>query len=254
MCVRRVALVEHGVGDGQRCPQVREELRQPGARDEALVDQGPTRRRRHRQVRERSRALPDSGLEAAAGDDQPPLERVVRGRMAGGVDRPRDDRLREPGARRGGRGPEGGRVERHRPPPSDSQIALGEDLLDQAPAASFGRTATRQEDRDDRGLRCREIAGEECQEGTVERECDARAIARFAIGPECAAMPERGEAGQGQRQHPVARPSARVRDEADTARIVLVPRVVQGRVGIERVAAPGSVSTGRGHGVVSGEG
>ncbi len=254
MRVGRVALVEDGVRDGQRLPQVREQLRQPGARDEALVDQRPARRRWHRHVRQCGRALADRRLEAAASDDQPPLEGIVGGRVSSVIDRTGDDRLREPGARRSRRRAERGRVERHDPPACDGQAARLEDLLDQPPAASLGRAATWQEDRDDRGLRCREIAGEECQEGAVQREGDARAIARFAIGPERTAVSERREAGEGQRQHPVPGPPARVRDEPDTARIVLVPRVVERRVGVARVAAPGSVSTGRGHGLVSGEG
>jgi hypothetical protein len=42
-------------------------------------------------------------------------------------------------------------------------------------------------------------------------------------------MPERRQAGEGQRQHAGPRTPAGVRDEPDTARVVLISRVVQGR-------------------------
>ena len=57
----------------------------------------------------------------------------------------------------------------------------------------------------------------------------AGAVARLPVRSERPAMPERRQPGEGQRQHPIARPPARVRDEPDAARVVLVARVVQGR-------------------------
>ena len=67
--VRRVALVEDRVAERQRGAQVREELRQPGAGDQALVDDGPARRRRDGQARpeRRHRRLADRGLERGVG-------------------------------------------------------------------------------------------------------------------------------------------------------------------------------------------
>ena len=64
--------------------------------------------------------------------------------------------------------------------------------------------------------------------GPVEREGHPGAVTRLAVGPERAAMRERREAGERERQDPIARPPAGVRDEPDAARIVLEARVVEG--------------------------
>ena len=71
------------------------------------------------------------------------------------------------------------------------------------------------------------LAGEQLQQRSVERQRDPGAVARLAVGAERAAMAERGQPGEGQRQDPVARPAAGVRDEPDAAGVVLEPRVVE---------------------------
>ena len=63
----------------------------------------------------------------------------------------------------------------------------------------------------------------------IQRQRDAGAVTRLAIGPERAAVGQRGQTGERQRQDPVARPAAGVRDEPDAARVVLEARVVQRR-------------------------
>ena len=77
----------------------------------------------------------------------------------------------------------------------------------------------------------REITGQQLQQRPIEREGDARAVARLAIGAERAAMAQRSETRQRQRQHPIARPPAGVRHETDAASIVLVAFVVERAVG-----------------------
>ena len=72
----------------------------------------------------------------------------------------------------------------------------------------------------------------------------AGTVARGAIGAERPAMAEGGQTGQGQRQDPVARAAARVRDEPDAAGIVLVARVVERGPGIATIGVHWQVSGG----------
>ncbi len=72
-----IALVEDRVIDGERRPQVRIEVGQSAARHEALVDDGPTRGGRDRELRDLPAGGPGSGLGTAPGDDEPALEGVI---------------------------------------------------------------------------------------------------------------------------------------------------------------------------------
>ncbi len=198
--------------------------------------------------------IADRGLEAAAGDDQPALERVVgeRAGVVGGAGRSGDDRVGEPGSR-GGRGrTERRRIERDRAPAGHRQPGLREDRLDQVPATGFEDPAAWQEHGDDRRAAIGEIAGQQLEDGAVEGEGDPGAVAGLAVGTERAAMAQRGQPGEGEGEDPVMRSAAGIRDEPDAACIVLVPRVVE-RHG-EGAAVAGSVLAGRGHGQVSGDG
>ena len=124
--------------------------------------------------------------------------------------------------------------------------------LDQAPAAGLEDAAAGKEHRHDGRPSLGEIAGQQLEDGAVEREGDPGAVAGFAVGAERAAMAQRGQSGERQGEHPVARSATGVRHEPDAARIVLIPRVVE-RHG-EGAAAAGSVLASRGHGQVSGDG
>ena len=61
----------------------------------------------------------------------------------------------------------------------------------------------------------------------LEGQRDARTVARLAVRREGAAMTQRREAGQCERQDTVTRRAARIGDEADAARVVLERRVVE---------------------------
>ena len=171
------------------------------------------------------------GLEPAPRDDQAPLEGVV-GERARVVRRHATAEPRSPG-RTPGRdaaadAPSAATSTGTARQASDRQAGLGEGRLDERPGTRLGGAAARQEQRDDRRpLGGRASPASSSQDEPVERERDPGAVARFAVGPERAAMAQRGQAGQGQRQDPVARSPARVRDEPDAARVVLEARLVQ---------------------------
>ena len=145
----------------------------------------------------------------------------------GGTGRPADDRLLERGARCGRCGAQRGHVEGHGPPGDDRQPRLAEDRLDERASPALGEPTARQEELDDTGPLGRAVAGQELEQRPVQRQRDPGTVARFAVRAERAAMAERRQPGQGQRQDPLARPSAGVRDEPDPARVMLEPRVVQ---------------------------
>ena len=65
------------------------------------------------------------------------------------------------------------------------------------------------------------------EDARLERQQDAGAVARGAVGGECAAVTERAEPGQGERQDERPRPPAGVSHEPDPAGIVLVAWVVE---------------------------
>ena len=91
------------------------------------------------------------------------------------------------------------------------------------------------------------------EDARLERQQDAGAVARGAVGGECAAVTERAEPGQGERQDARPRPPAGVRHEPDAAGIVLVAWVVErvrpanghGRGGSSASFGIGSLTVGR---------
>ena len=162
--VRRVALVEDRVGDGQRRPQVRVEVGQPAADDQALVDDGPRRRRRHGDLGERATGSTGGRLEPSPRDDEPPLEGVV-----GEGPRVRSERdgratiaCTNAGPRRRRGRTQRIRVAGHRTPRDDRQPLPGEDVLDQSARPGLDRPTPWQEQRHDarplRGQRRRPAA------------------------------------------------------------------------------------------------
>jgi hypothetical protein len=88
--VRGVALVEDRVGHVDRLPEVRIELGEPRAGDQALVDDRPTGRRRDRHVGDRTSGRTGRALQAASRDDQPAFVPRI-----GDARRSRHDRLRD---------------------------------------------------------------------------------------------------------------------------------------------------------------
>src|SRR4051794_3517298 len=78
-------------------------------------------------------------------------------------------------------------------------------------------------------------------ERRLQRQRDARAVARLAVGGECPAMAEVREARQCQVQHTVSRVPPGVRDETDATRIVLEAWVVQRVGGIGETSCHGSL-------------
>ena len=113
MRVRRVALVEERVADHERFGQVGVQLGEPRPRDEALVDDGPARRRRDRELGECPAGGARCALHAPARNHEASFECVVADRRAGLAHRTRHDRLAECGSRCCGRAPEGGGIGRN---------------------------------------------------------------------------------------------------------------------------------------------
>ena len=204
-CVRRVALVEERVrhATGPAGPG----RGRPGGRRR----RGPCRRssgtsRRDRQLGEAPPAA-RGDLQPPPGDDQPTLERPssATGRAARR-------------ARRAGRSTAWATADatpRRRPAPRRStgtsrqattgRPGVGERPLDERPRPRGGGAAARQEQHRRRPAapRRRLAPGDQPRgPSRLERERDARPVARLAVGPERAAMGQRREPGQRQRQDP----------------------------------------------------
>ncbi len=90
MGVRRVALMEDRVTELDGCDEVGIQLGQAPTGDEALVDDRPTRRRRHGEFGHGPAGIPGRRLETTAGDDETALEGVVGDRPRSAA--PRDGR------------------------------------------------------------------------------------------------------------------------------------------------------------------
>ena len=229
MGVRRVALVEDRVAELDRRSQVRIQLGQATAGDEALVDDGPARRRRHRQLGHGPAGVPGGGLQAASGDDEPALEGIVGDgpRVGGAPSGARDERLGDGRTGRGGRGAQRAGLHRDGPPGRDRELRVGEDALDESARGPSCAAAPGQEQHDDR----RAIPGgrrsERLEERWIQRQRDAGTVARFAVRPERPAMGERREPGEREWEDPRPRPAAGIRHEAHAASVVLEPRVVE---------------------------
>ncbi len=234
--VRRVALVEEGVPDADpRSPQVRVEVREAGARDEALVDDRPARGRRN-------------------GDDvaQPrTLEGGVAERGPPGVERAADERLDERWATGPGRATERIGVRRDRPPAQDLEPVGRETIADEPAGRSVpgAGTGPRQEELDDgRAILGKPAPGREgLDDRRVERDRHAGAVGRCAVCAERATVGEGGQTAEGEGQDVGKALAAGVGDESDAARVVFERRVVEGRDRVTRgdPIAPGGRGSGR---------
>ena len=230
MGVRGVALVEDRVAELDRRAQVRIELGQASAGDEALVDDRAARGRRHRQLGHGTTGGPGRRFQPAAGDDQAALEGVVG--QGPGIRRCRGSGGRRWPAPR----PGATRLPQHRALPDPSARAAtprsaapasANTRVTSVRAARCGGAATRQEEHHDGRPIGRQRGVEERQERGVQGQGDARAVARLTVRAERAAVSEGRQPGEGQRQDPRPRPPARIRDEAHATSVVLEARVVQ---------------------------
>ena len=202
--VRRVALVEQRIADadaGRR--EVRVQVGEAGAGDETLVDERPARRRRDRDhVAEPGGS--GGGLDPAADEDEPSLECGVGQGCSAGVERATDERLDERRPARPGRATERdgsvGTV-RQRATSRPSAARRSATSAPGAAAAAAG-AGSRQEELDDGGSLGGETGAghERLDDGRIERDRHAGAVRRGAVGPERAAMGERGEPAERERQ------------------------------------------------------
>ncbi len=236
--IGRVALMEDRVIDGEVGAQVRVQIGQATTRDEALVDDRPAGGRGDRQLRDLSAGRSSGGLGASSGDDQAAVEGVVGDgtRVIGRAGRPYDEGLGEGRPGRGGGGAERRGVRGDLAPAQEPEARLGDRHLDDRPGAGRRGAGSRQEAEEDPGRSggasgCSGGARDQPKEGPVERQRHAGAIARFAVGPERAAMGQRRQSGERQREHPIARPPAGIRHEPHAARIVFEARVIERVVG-----------------------
>ncbi len=228
-----IPLVEHGERDVDRRGEVREEGAQPVARDEALVDDRPRRRRGDREPWHAGRAPGGIGTASGAGEGQ--LEPRV-----GCIGRAWDQRVEDVRQRRRGLPAELSGVDRHGAPdwsgkPLGSE-RLGDDLARvrdpvRAPAGSNPGPLRGCE----HGEHARSRPGpppwiDHVQQRRGDRQQDAGAVAGGAVRGECAAMPECGEPAERERQDPRPGAPACIGDEPDTAGVVLVARVVERRL------------------------
>ena len=234
--VRCVSLVEDRVRDFDRRPQVRVQLAQSRPRDQALVDDGPARCRWHRQPGDRTACRSRGCLQTPPSDDQPTFEQRVRR-----ADRPRDDRLDHGRTRQRGSRPERPRLERNGSPANDRQTGIRENPVHKHSRQAGRDPASRQEQHDDPRPLGRACPSDQRQQRPRERHRHAGAVARLAVGGECPTVGQRREACERERQHPRMRPTAGVRHEPDSARIVLEPLVVQRRSVVALVVSIGGV-------------
>ena len=232
MRVRRIALVEDRVAERQRLPQVRVEVGQAAADDQALVDDRPRRGGRHGQLGQR-RHPPRAPRSRAVAARRPAVARRRRRRSVAGRRR-HGSAGRRPPARTPGATPRPrlrapsmstGTARQRRPAGrprrrSASTSARARALGQRGRAAGTARRPPgRSAASASPAIRPRSRA--------IERQRDTGAVARLAVGAECPSMAERGQAGEGQRQDPVARAPAGVRDEPDATRVVLEARLVE---------------------------
>ena len=221
MRVRRVALVVDGVADRDVGAQVGIEGADPGARDEALVDDRARRRRRDREVDDAG--LERVGFHPPAREQEMAVEAAVAERAVAPIRRTpgaspavdaRDADPRASGSTGTSRWP----IERR--PCAASAFST----IARACAAASGSAGRNRLTTPGPTL---EPGREEAEQRPLERQEHAGPVARLAVSGERATMAERREAGERERQHAVALVRARRRDEADATRVVLEPRVVQ---------------------------
>ncbi len=230
--VGRVPLVEHRERDVDRRAEVREQLGEPSAGDQALVDDGP-RRGGHDGERVHAQRT-GTRVGPAAGTGERELEVGLGERGRAGDQRLLDDRqgCRGLAAERGG-------IERDASPDGRGQAFLGQRGLDDRPRPGVGRGAAPSRRRE-HGQHARPIAGdgvrvEDADERRRQGQQDPGTVARRAVSREGAPVTQGAQTAEGEGEDACTRPAAGVRNEPDPAGIVLVARVVEGRLLAEPV-------------------
>ncbi len=224
MRVGRIPLVEEGIRNDPAGRQIREQLSQPPAGDQALIDDGPRGRGRNRELVEPRRDR--AHLDPPPREDQSPFE-GRRGQALG----PEDDRLVEARHRRQRLRPQRRRVVRHPAPALDRQTFRRQPRCHERTGPQEPAPAPGQEELDDPRTQPLQAWRQRRDHGLRHWQRHPRPVARLAVGGERPAVGQRPEPREGERQHPIPRPTAGVRHEPDPARIVLIPGVVERRLG-----------------------
>ena len=173
------------------------------------------------------------GLQPPAGDDQPALEGVVRERprVVGATRRARDDGVGEgrPRVRRPRH-----RAPRRRTGPTARRRPSGRPRANVVSTSARARRSAAagpwQEQRDDARAEPPRPASPPASSSSSERSSGSATPAPSLdspSAPNAPRWPSAARPGEGQRQDPVARPAARVRDEPDATGVVLEARLVQ---------------------------
>ena len=229
--IRCVALMEGGKCHAPAGREVWVERRQLVTRDEALVDDRPTRARRNREVG--NAVAGGAAVDPATGQEQAALEGPVRDRPPTRGDRTGHEHLEERGPRRARRGPEDRWIGRDDTSPGGHQPNFSEGCLHERHCSGAAHPWARQEQLEDPGTRsdarpAAQSRGQMHDQRCVERQGDPGAIGRCTVGPERAAMAQGRQPREGEREHAIPRAPARVGNESDTTRIVLGGRIVEG--------------------------
>ena len=211
--VRREALVEDRERRGPALvPEIEVEAGELGRRAERLV--------RDRAERERRDVDAVHELRAPASPVRALLGVLVVAR--------REHELRDPGHGRERRRPERGHVDRHVAPAERLEPLRSARLLDDAAEPRLAQEAHRDPRAGGPGQR------------VVEREQDARTVARDAVGRPGAAMRDGGEAGERPVDELARRAPLRVGDEADAAGVALEGLIVEKRRSCQGLPPSGS--------------
>src|SRR5436190_2300389 len=152
-----------------------------------------------------------------------------------------EERLRERRPARARSGAERGRLGGHGPPVDHAEAELADHACgDPAAGSGAGSRARWREEQLDDGrpfLGPGRVEPERPEHARAERQRDARAVRRGAVGAERTPVRQRRQPAEREREDLRPAGSARVRDEPDAARIVLERGVVQRRdVGVGATA------------------
>jgi hypothetical protein len=256
---------EPAVHDGDRrlqplVAQVREEQRQLIGGQHALVGHGAARQRGDVEPAALLARLPLGPLAHDVGD----AVQLDAGEGPLGV---REEDLGEPRHRRAGHGPDVGalRVGRHVPPAQDLEALLGGDALEQRDGLGVP-VVVRGQEHHPGGVRVHRRPAVLARPGVGQRDVDRRAeqlvgelhqdarpVAAGGLTARGAAVVEVVQHLQGVGDDPVAATPLGVDDRTDTARVVLVRRVVEARsAGVGGEQHGGRLLEGRGNGAEPG--
>ena len=229
------------------------------ADEQPLVDHGPRGQRGDVEVLE-ARRLARTTLDRAAGEQQAGPEVQPAPRRPGA-----DDDLLDGRATGEGGGAQDGGIDGNVAPAEGLEAVAAQDLLGQPAGATARRAVRGQEQHPHRDLRGHPAAGcgtpgrgvlgaaavnrqsqfiEDARAEAVERKRDAGAVTGLGVGCDRATVRQARECLQRQRQDARRGTGLRLCDEADAARVVVEPRVVQRRDGCGRSRRPPAIGAG----------